>query len=255
MDRFKGKTVIVTGAGSGIGAAAAMLFSREGANVVLVARTREKLERTAAGLPAERVAIHPGDTADPAVAAGAVATALQRFGGLDTLVNNAATVIVGDVEATGAADFERVMAVNVGGYFHMAKAAMPELKKTRGSIVMTSSASGRGGDWGMFAYNASKGAVDNMVRAMALDSGRHGVRVNAVSPSLTDTEMSKGFQNDAVLAAFKARIPMGRIGAPDDVARVILFLASDDAGFVTGVMVPVDGGLSASNGQPNLSGA
>ena len=117
---------------------------------------------------------------------------------------------------------------------------------------MTSSASGRGGDWGMFAYNVSKGAVDNMVRALALDCGKYGVRVNAVSPSVTDTPMAAAIKEDDRLGKFLNRIPMGRIGQPDDVAKVVLFLASEDAGFVSGVMIPVDGGLSASNGQPNL---
>ncbi len=144
------------------------------------------------------------------------------------------------------------MDVNVGGYFRMAKAAMPELRKTRGCIVMTSSVSGLGGDWGMLAYDTSKGAVSNMVRAMAMDGGEDGVRVNAVNPSMTRTRMTEGFVNDAVLARFKDRIPLGRVAEPEDIAAVIAFLASDDARFVTGVNLPVDGGLSASNGQPHL---
>lgn len=252
MARFTGKTVIVTGAGSGIGAAIAQRFHDEGANIIVIGRTEDTLREATKGFDDARVAIHAGDVADPAVGEAAVKLAVERFGGLDVLVNNAATAMGGDVESTSIEDFDTIMATNVRGYFAMAKAAMPALRKTKGSIVMTSSASGRGGDWGILAYNISKGAVDNMVRAMALDSGRHGVRVNAVSPSLTDTEMSKGIQTDERLAKFMDRIPMRRIGQPDDVAKVVLFLASDAAGFVTGVMIPVDGGLSASNGQPNM---
>ncbi|MDQ2891497.1 MAG: SDR family oxidoreductase [Pseudomonadota bacterium] len=252
MARFTGKTVIVTGAGSGIGAAIAQRFHDEGANIIVIGRTEDTLREATKGFDDARVAIYAGDVADPAVGEAAVKLAVGRFGGLDVLVNNAATAMGGDVESTSIEDFDTIMATNVRGYFAMAKAAMPALRKTKGSIVMTSSASGRGGDWGMLAYNISKGAVDNMVRAMALDSGRHGVRVNAVSPSLTDTEMSKGIQTDERLAKFMDRIPMRRIGQPDDVAKVVLFLASDAAGFVTGVMIPVDGGLSASNGQPNM---
>ena len=115
---------------------------------------------------------------------------------------------------------------------------------------MTSSVSGIGGDWGMAAYNTSKGAVTNMVRAMALDHGADGVRVNAVCPTFTDTGMTKDMQDQETIDKFLERIPMKRIGQPEDIAAVMAFLASDDAGFVTGVNLPVDGGLSASNGQP-----
>ncbi|HEU5434967.1 MAG TPA: SDR family oxidoreductase, partial [Telluria sp.] len=147
--------------------------------------------------------------------------------------------------------FERVMAVNVTGYFHMAKAAMPELIKTRGAIVMTSSVSGLGGDWEMFAYNTSKGAVSNMVRAMALDAARDGVRVNAVNPSLTRTGMTTEMLADAALVAkFDERMPLGAPEDPDGVAAAMAFLASDDARLITGVNLPVDAGLLASNGQP-----
>ena len=117
---------------------------------------------------------------------------------------------------------------------------------------MTSSVSGIGGDWGMLAYNTSKGAVTNMVRAMALDHGRDGVRVNAVNPTFTNTGMTRDMQTGETLAKVEERIPMGRIGQPEDIASVMAFLASDDAGFVTGVNLPVDGGLSASNGQPPM---
>lgn len=252
MTRFSGKTVIVTGAATGIGAATARRFSEEGANVIVNGRRADALNESIAALPAGRTLAHPGDASDPAVCAALVQAAVERFGGLHVLVNNAAVFAGGDLEATGAEDFQRVMDVNVGGYFLMAKAAMPELKKTRGSVVMTSSVSGLGGDWGALAYDTSKGAVSNMVRAMALDAGKDGVRVNAVNPSMTDTRMTEGFQDDAVLARFKDRIPLGRIAQPEDIAAVILFLASDDARFVTGVNLPVDGGLSASNGQPRL---
>jgi meso-butanediol dehydrogenase/(S,S)-butanediol dehydrogenase/diacetyl reductase len=144
-----------------------------------------------------------------------------------------------------------MISVNVTGYFYMAKAAMPELVKTKGSIVMTSSVSGIGGDWGMFAYNTSKGAVTNMVRAMALDAGKDGVRVNAVNPSLTDSAMTKDMQaNPDLLAKFNERMPLGGPIPAEGIAAVMAFLASDDARYVTGVNLPVDAGLTASNGQP-----
>ena len=245
--------VIVTGAGSGIGAATVRSFSAAGANVIAFGPGQEKMDASIDGLPQERTVAIAGDTTNAAAVAAAVAMAVDRFGGLDVLVNNAGVVVQGDVTATSEEDFTRVMTVNVTGYFLMAKAAIPELKKTRGSIVQTSSVSGLGGDWGMAAYNASKGAVSNLTRAMALDLGKDGVRVNAVNPSFTETGMTKGMKDEAILAKFMERIPMKRVAQPDDIARVILFLASEDAGFVTGVNLPVDGGLSASNGQPDMT--
>ncbi len=252
MARFTGKTVIVTGAGSGIGAATVRLFSAEGANVVAFGQGREKMDASIEGLPADRTVAVAGDTSKAADVDAAVKAAVDRFGGIDTLVNNAGIAVQGDVTATSEEDFTRVLTVNVTGYFLFAKAAIPELKKSRGSIVQTSSVSGIGGDWGMAAYNASKGAVTNLTCAMALDLGKHGVRVNAVNPSLTKTGMTKDMSDDTI-AKFMDRIPMRRAGLPEDVAKVILFLASDDAGFVTGVNLPVDGGLSASNGQPDMT--
>ena len=147
------------------------------------------------------------------------------------------------------------MDINVTGIFNTSTEALPHLKETNGSIVNTSSVSGIGGDWQMFGYNTSKGAVSNMTRAMALDLGKHGVRVNAVAPSVTKTQMSEGLrEDDDKLAMVKNRIPMKRPAEPEEVASVIAFLAGPDAGFVSGVILPVDGGLSASNGQPNFEG-
>ena len=252
MARFTGKTVVITGAGSGIGAAAAKRFSNEGANVVVMGRHETSLREATRGLPQDRTLVQPGDTSKAADARAVINAAVDRFGGIDVLVNNAGTHTAGELDETSEDEWKRVIDVNVHGCFHMAKAALPELKKTKGSIVMTSSVSGIGGDWGMAAYNTSKGAVSNMVRAMALDHGKDGVRVNAVNPTFTDTGMTEGAMNEETIAKFKERIPMQRIGQPEDIAAVIAFLASDDAGFVTGVNLPVDGGLSASNGQPQM---
>jgi meso-butanediol dehydrogenase/(S,S)-butanediol dehydrogenase/diacetyl reductase len=251
MTRFLGKTVLITGAASGMGRAAARRFAEEGANIVAVDLDRAELEKACAELPQERLFVQPGDTSDKAAAVSAIRAAVEHFGGVDVLINNAGIASQGTITETSEEDFARVLAVNVAGYFHMAKAAMPELVKTRGSIVMTSSVSGLGGDWSMFAYNTSKGAVTNMVRAMALDAAKDGVRVNAVNPSLTDTGMTKKMQGDAeLMAKFNERMPLGAPVPPEGVAAVMAFLASDDARYVTGVNLPVDAGLSASNGQP-----
>jgi meso-butanediol dehydrogenase/(S,S)-butanediol dehydrogenase/diacetyl reductase len=130
---------------------------------------------------------------------------------------------------------------------------LPHLIKTKGSIVNLSSASGLGGDWGLSAYNAAKGAVTNFTRALALEYGSRGVRINAVAPSLTTTDATVDLEKvESVMAAFRDRLPISRAATPDEVAGVIAFLASEDAVFVNGVNLPVDGGLHASNGQPNF---
>jgi len=251
MNRFNEKTVLVTGAASGIGLAAARRFLDEGARVVMLDIDGDKLKEAAAGLPQDRIVVQIGDTAEKATASAAVKAAVDKFGALHILVNNAGMATEGDITQTSEEDFERVMAVNVSGYYHMAKAAMPELVKTRGSIVMTSSVSGLGGDWNLFAYNTSKGAVSNMVRAMAMDAAKDGVRVNAVNPSFTRTGMTEDMVSDAELVAkFKERMPLGAPEDPEGVAAAMAFLASDDARLITGVNLPVDAGLMASNGQP-----
>lgn len=251
MHRFNEKTVLVTGAASGIGLAAARRFLDEGARVVMLDIDEVALKEAAAGLPQDRVLVQVGDTADRQTAAAAVKAAVERFGGLHILVNNAGMATEGDITQTSEEDFERVMAVNVAGYFHMAKAAMPELVKTKGSIVMTSSVSGLGGDWNLFAYNTSKGAVSNMVRAMAMDAGKDGVRVNAVNPSFTNTGMTEDMvSNPELVAKFRERMPLGAPEDPEGVAAAMAFLASEDARLITGVNLPVDAGLMASNGQP-----
>lgn len=251
MNRFNEKTVLVTGAASGIGLAAARRFLDEGARVVMLDNDEASLKEAASALPQDRILVHIGDTADRQTAAAAVKAAVDKFGALHILVNNAGMAVEGDITKTSEEDFERVMAVNVSGYFHMAKAAMPELVKTRGSIVMTSSVSGLGGDWNMFAYNTSKGAVSNMVRAMAMDAGKDGVRVNAVNPSFTKTGMTEDMVNNKELVAkFQERMPLGAPEDPEGVAAAMAFLASEDARLITGVNLPVDAGLMASNGQP-----
>lgn len=242
--RFQGKTVIVTGAGSGIGAATARRFGQEGAKVVLVARHAEGIEKVAAGLRnASAVAADITQDAERIVAAA--------DGRIDVLVNNAGIAVSGEIEDISPEDWDRQIRTNVTGTYLMTRAAWPLLKAARGNVVNTSSVSGIGGDWGMFAYNASKGAISNMTRALALDGAKHGVRVNAVNPALTVSDMTEDMLADeALIAKFRERMPLGAPAQPEDVAAVIAFLASDDARMVTGVNLPVDGGCLASNGQP-----
>ena len=248
------KAAIVTGAGSGIGAATAERLVRDGWAVTLNGRTAEKLEKTAAriGHPDRTLAV-TGDVSDRADVERLIARHVDRFGRLDGLVNNAGVPVGGPIDQVSTEDWRTVMAVNVEALFHTVGLALPYLKEAGGSIVNVSSVSGLGGDWGFSPYNASKGAVSNFTRALALELGGQGVRVNAVAPSLTDTDMASFVTgNPDTMEKFAGRMPMGRAAKPAEIANVIAFLLGPDAGFVNGVNLPVDGGLSASNGQPNL---
>ena len=253
MTRFTNKVVIVTGAASGIGEATAHRFSDEGAKVVLVGRNADRLKKVAVKLPTERTEVHAADVSQSDEVDALLTATIARFGQLDVLVNNAGVVESGNPAKITDEQWRKVIGINVDGVFFGCRAAIPHLAKTRGSIINTASVSGTGGDWGMSPYNASKGAVVNYTRALAMDLGKRGIRVNAVCPSLTRSGMTDGMMdNSDLIAKFIERIPLGRVCEPQEVASVIAFLASDDASFVTGATIAVDGGVSASNGQPNM---
>ena len=248
------KTIIITGSGSGIGKAAALRFAKDGHNVVLNGRTLDKLEAVRDEIGRDdQVLICQGDVSDNEAVNRMTEETINRFGAIGVVVNNAGIAIPDDFESSSHNDFDTIINVNVKGVYNVSKSTLPHLKTAKGNIINVSSVSGLGGDWGMCIYNTSKGAVSNMTRAMALDLAKDGIRVNAVAPSLTSTEMTSGMKdNDSLIKKFEERIPMARAAQPDEVADVIAFLASYDARFVTGTIIPVDGGLSASNGQPPL---
>lgn len=249
MQRFENKVVLVTGAASGIGAATARRFSEEGASVALLDRNHPG--EVAGELPAERTLAIEADVADPTAVSKAITETVQCFGRLDVLVNNAGIFTGGEPAEIDDDGWEKTIATDLGGVFYGCRAAIPHLKQSRGCIVNTASVSGLGGDWGMSPYNAAKGGVVNLTRSLALDLGKSGIRVNAVCPSLTRTAMTADMLKDEkLIAKFKERIPLGRVCEPEEVAAVVAFLASEDASFITGANITVDGGVSASNGQP-----
>lgn len=251
MSRFSNKVVVITGAGSGIGAAAASRLAREGASVVLVGRAREKLEKTLSTLAEGKHLVAPCDVSVAEQVKKLAEKVQQTYGRVDVLVNNAGSVVQGKIHEVSVGDWKKLMGADLDGVFHCVHFFMPALLKSKGNVVNTSSVSGLGGDWGMSVYNAAKGGLTNFTRALAMDYGADGVRVNAICPGFTLTDLTEDMKDDqALLDRFYDRIPLQRAGEPDDIASAIAFIASDDARYITGVNLPVDGGLTASNGQP-----
>ena len=251
--RLVGRVAVVTGGGSGIGQGIARAFLDNGARVAVVGRRREKLEETLAGYDADRVLALTADVADADEAAGVVDAVVERFGALDVLVNNAAKYLSRPFAEMTSQEWDELRRTNVDAFVYLAQRALPELERSRGNVVVVGSVSGLRGDWGQSGYNATKALVMNFVQSLALDYGPRGVRLNSVAPAFTRTEATAGVGTDeASLAPFVNRIALGRPGQPADVAPAVLFLASEDAGYITGATLTVDGGTTASTGQPHV---
>ena len=254
---FDGKAFLVTGAALGIGAAVAAAFAAEGAAVGLLDPNEDALGETVAtiGAAGGRAVAIPGDVSQAEAAERAVRQVVSDFGSLDVLVNNAGVVRYGELPRFPEEDWDYVLDVNLKGMYQTCRFAIPEFRRRGGgAIVNVASVQAYWSHQGAVAYSASKGGIVAFTRALALDHAREGIRVNAVAPGTVLTPMvrdaaqrSNPENPDAALAEFAQTHPIGRLIQPEEVASVVLFLASDRAGVVTGITMPVDGGLMAGN--------
>lgn len=247
--RLSNRVALITGGNRGIGLATAQLFAQAGARVILFARDRVMGEAEAEKIPQARFI--QGDVTQAEDCRRAVAESVRVFGGLDILVNCAGVIYRNrTVEQTTEEEWDTTFAVNVRGTFLMCKYAMPELRQRKGSIVNVASYVGLVGFRGASAYAASKAAIVNLTRSIALDHAREGVRANAVCPGSVDTEMihaawEKFGDVEEARRVWAEKHPLGRIARADEVAQTILFLASEAASFITGTALAVDGGITA----------
>lgn len=252
--RLSGKVALVTGAAGGIGRATAERFVAEGAKVVLTDRDADALDAAGRALGSDGVCV-AGDVTDPTTAERAVAAALERFGGLHVLFANAGIEgRVAPLTEQQHGDVERVLQINVLGVFLFLKQAAPHIAASGGgSIVITSSVAGVIGASGLGPYVASKHAVLGLMKTAAIELAAAGIRVNAVAPGPIDNRMMRSIENqaapehgDVVKAGFVKQVPLGRYGTNDEIARVALFLASDESSYCTGSVFMADGGFAAA---------
>lgn len=252
--RMAGRTALITGAGAGIGAAASHLFCQEGAAVLMVDANAEALERTREAIlqavPGARLACATADVSDEAAAAAAVGQCVQQWGGLDTLVNNAAMRNYSAAADATAAEWQAMVGVNLVGMSNYCRATLPALRQSgTGSIVNVSSCYAVTGRKGMALYDATKAAQLAYTRSLAFEEAAHGVRANAVCPGSTLTDFHVGRARNAGKSVEQLRTErkdtslIGRWASPEEIAWPILWLASREASFITGTTLMVDGGL------------
>jgi NAD(P)-dependent dehydrogenase (short-subunit alcohol dehydrogenase family) len=254
MQRLANKVAVITGGAGGIGVAAGKLFAEEGAHVVLVDLSEESLQKAVASIGSDRVSYAVADVTQPEQVEAYVRAAVERHGGLDVLINNAGIEgIVKPLPDYPVDIFDKVLAVNVRGVWLGLKYAIPAMRKRGGgSIVITSSIAGIHGAPGISAYTTSKHAVIGLMRSAALECAAEGIRVNTVNPAPIETRMMRSLEAmrspdapEQYRQNAAASLPMRRYGTPEEVARLMLFLASDESRYCTGGVYMVDGGVSA----------
>ncbi|WP_375397332.1 SDR family NAD(P)-dependent oxidoreductase [uncultured Sphingomonas sp.] len=251
---FTSKRAVVTGGASGIGEAAVRMLVGAGARVAIIDTNAAAGDRIAAEL-GDAVSFWACDIADVEQVGGVVTEIAAWLGGIDLLFNNAGIGKFGTVTDTDAATWDFMIAVNLSGAFHLSKQVLPHMRADGGgAIVNTASICGLAGDYAQTAYNAAKGGLVNFTRSLALDYADDGIRVNAVCPGVIgDTPMTAHMdQLPGGTAPYFERIPLGRFGRAVEVARAMLFLASDDASYITGQALAVDGGLLCHSGLPRI---
>jgi len=252
--RLRGKVAIVTGAASGIGRASAIALAREGASVVAADLSRERGEETARSITSEgfEACFVEVDVAREVDVHRMVDYTAARWGGIDILFNNAAVLLVKPVDEMTETEWDHVMAVNVKGAFLAIKHVVPHMRRRGGGAILnTGSIASLAGQVGTPAYSASKGAVALFTKSLALDLGRDRIRVNCICPGITDTPMLRehlghGAEGEARIKTRLSRVPLGEILTPEDVARAVLYLVSEDSAGITGTLHVVDGGLMAA---------
>jgi NAD(P)-dependent dehydrogenase (short-subunit alcohol dehydrogenase family) len=247
--RFEGKLVVVTGASSGIGKATSEAFAREGAKVALVARRGEVLNETVASIASAggtAMAIS-ADVTREEDRNNVIDSVVSAWGGVDVVVNAAGIIGFGTIENTTLEDWQEMFDINVVSVFRLTQLALPHLIERKGNVVIVSSVTGVRSFPGVLAYCSSKSAVDQFTRCAALELADKGVRINAINPGVVVTNLHRagGLNEDSYekfLEHSKTTHPLGRVGNPEEVAALILFLASEDAGWITGSTLPIDGG-------------
>ena len=252
MQRFEGKTVIVTGGGGGIGGATCRRFAAGGARVAVLDLNAEAAEKVAAAIRAEggQAAAIQCDITDRASVDAAVAATETQLGPIDVLVNNAGWDVFKPFTKTEPAQWDKLIAINLTGALHMHHAVLPRMvERKAGRIVNIASDAARVGSSGEAVYSACKGGLVAFSKTIAREHARHGITVNVVCPGPTDTALLAGVAEGApnpekLMEAFTRAIPLGRLGQPDDLANAIAFFGSDDASFITGQVVSVSGGLT-----------
>ncbi len=241
MSRFNDKVALITGGGTGIGKAVAEALVAEGAKVVVTGRREEPLKALAAEHPGA-VEYTTADVAAPGGPAAAVNHAVEKFGRLDILINNAGVGILAPLVETNDDMLRTISAVNQEGVLIATREALPHLMQSGGNVVNISSTLARASFPGAAAYSASKAAVERITAALAVELGPQGVRINTVAPGLTRTDMSSDAP-DEMIQGMVAQTPLGRMGEVEDIARAVVFLASDDAAWITGQSLQASGGL------------